>query len=128
MPTSRAPIDGPSVWTGAMLDSSGAWIRNLDDGNCAEIDAALGHLRTRGNPVLGFGRGDFPLERTAGLLGEISEALERGPGAIRLRGLPVGRYGADDRRGWAHPRQFFRDAGVRLHRGRDHQPVFPHLC
>lgn len=89
------PIEGPSAWRGAELDSLG-WIHTLDDGHRAEIDAALAHARRQNAPVLGFDKSAFPLDRTATLLAEVAEALENGPGAVRLRGLDVGRYALDD--------------------------------
>ena len=47
-------------------------------------------------PLFGFARDDFPLPATAALLAEISDELENGLGAVRLRGLPVERYSDDD--------------------------------
>lgn len=94
--TAHAPLTGRAVWTGAELRKSGDWIRSLDAGQIAEIDAALGALQRRGLPLLGFGRADFPLPRTEALLADISDELENGRGAVRLRGLPVARYSDDD--------------------------------
>ncbi len=84
------PLAGRAGWYGKELEQSGAWIRSLNDAQRQEIDDAL--ARVRHLPLCGFGRDDFPLGATAGLLGEISEELENGLGAIRLRGLPVERY------------------------------------
>jgi Taurine catabolism dioxygenase TauD, TfdA family len=81
-------------WYGKDLDQSGAWIRTLDDGHRAEIHGALAGVRRA--PLFGFGRDDFPLASTAALLAEISDELENGLGAVRLRGLPVERYSDDD--------------------------------
>jgi hypothetical protein len=92
------PLTGRSVWTGPELERSGDWIRVLDDTQRQEIDAALTHVRQRGFPLLGFGRNDFPLRSTADLLAEISEELENGRGAVRLRGLDVTRYDDDSLR------------------------------
>jgi len=95
---SRTPITGPAAWTGAELDSSGRWIRTLDDGHRAELAAALAAVRRAGLPEIGFARADFPLDRTAALLADVSAELEDGCGAVRLRGLDVERYGEADLR------------------------------
>ena len=92
----HTPLTGPSVWTGAELAASGDWIRSFNETHLAEIDAALANVR-RG-PAIGFARDAFPLPRTAALLADVSEELENGRGAVRLRGLPVGRYSTDDLR------------------------------
>lgn len=91
-------LTGRAVWTGAELARSGDWIRSLDAGQIAEIDAALAAVKRRDGPLLEFGRADFPLPRTAALLADISDELENGRGAVRLRGLPVERYSEDDLR------------------------------
>jgi hypothetical protein len=92
--TNARPLAGRAGWYGKDLDQSGAWIRTLNDTHRAEIDAALARVRHR--PLFGFGRDDFPLNATAELLGEISDELENGLGAVRLRGLPVTRYSDDE--------------------------------
>jgi hypothetical protein len=93
----RQPLAGPSAWTGAELAASGDWVRQFDAGHLAEIDAALANVKRLG-PVLGFPREAFPLPRTAALLADVSDELENGRGAVRLRGLPVARYDTDDLR------------------------------
>ena len=92
--SAHQPMTGPSVWTGAELAASGDWVRRFDDGHLAEIDAALARVKALGGGAIGFGRAAFPLDRAASLLADVSEALENGRGAVRLRGLPVGRYSA----------------------------------
>jgi hypothetical protein len=92
--TTLQPLAGRANWYGDDLDQSGAWIRTLTDAHRAEIDAALAQIRHR--PPCSFGRDDFPLPTASALLAEISDELENGLGAIRLRGLPVERYSDDD--------------------------------
>ena len=92
------PIAGRAAWRGAELDASGDWIRTLSGVQLAEIDAALQGVKQRGLPGLGFARADFPLPKTADLLADISEELENGRGAVRLRGLDPARYSEDDLR------------------------------
>lgn len=88
------PLTGRAGWYGKELEQSGAWIRSLNDAQRLEIDVAL--ARVRRLPLFGFHRDDFPLASTAELLAEISEELENGLGAVRLRGLPVERYSDDE--------------------------------
>jgi hypothetical protein len=92
--TTLQPLTGRAAWYGKDLDQSGAWIRNLNDVHRAEIEAALAQVR--GAPQFGFARSEFPLPKTAALLSEISDELENGLGAVRLRGFPVERYSDDD--------------------------------
>jgi hypothetical protein len=92
------PLTGRAGWYGKDLEQSGAWIRSLTDTHRAELDAALTQVKRAGFPLFGFERDDFPLTTTATLLAEISDELENGPGAIRLRGLPVDRYSDEDMR------------------------------
>lgn len=94
----RPSIPGPSAWTGAELTASGDWVRQFDAVHLAEIDAALANLKRLGGPVIGFAKAAFALPQTAALLADVSDALENGRGAVRLRGLPVGRYDSDDLR------------------------------
>lgn len=94
----RQPIAGRAVWRGADLEASGDWIRTLDEAHVAEIETALRVVERARFARFGFGRADFPLNRMAGLLAEISEELEDGHGAVRLRGLPVERYTEEELR------------------------------
>jgi hypothetical protein len=96
--TTRTPLTGPAVWTGADLAATGAWVRTLTPAHLAEIDTALAALKQSAAPPIGFAKEEFPLPQTAPLLAEISEELENGRGAVRLRGLPVARYSLDDLR------------------------------
>jgi hypothetical protein len=92
----RTPI--PGAWTGAELERSGRWLRRFDDGHRAEIAAALAAVTAAGLPETGFGKADFPLDRTATLLADVAEELEDGCGAVRLQGLDVERYDEADLR------------------------------
>ena len=98
MTSARSRIDGPAAWHGAALSRSGDWIRVIDDAQQRELAAALAHVKRRGFPLFGFGRADFPLDRTAALLADINRDLEDGRGMVRLRGLAVDRYTEDELR------------------------------
>jgi hypothetical protein len=94
----RHPLGGRAVWTGAELERSGDWIRHFDAAQLAEIDAALSGLKQRKVAPFAFGREDFPLPGCTALLADITNELENGRGAVRLRGLDASRYGEDDLR------------------------------
>jgi hypothetical protein len=94
--TEAQPLAGRAAWHGEELARSGAWVRTFEEVHRKEIDGALAGVKAARAPLFGFGRDDFPLCATAGLLAEISEELENGFGAVRLRGLPVERYSDDD--------------------------------
>jgi hypothetical protein len=96
MPMTRQPITGPAAWTGTQLERSGRWIRTLDETHQREIAAALAQVKAAGLPAYGFRRADFPLQDTARLLAEISEELENGCGAVRLRGLDTRAHSEED--------------------------------
>src|SRR3974390_2526191 len=91
-------LQGRAAWTGAELERTGDWIRVLNPAQQQEIDDALARVRRQELPLFGFPRDDFPLPRTASLLSDISNELERGRGAARLRGLDTSRYSEDDLR------------------------------
>ncbi len=94
----RQMLTGRAAWTGTELERSGDWIRNLDDLQRREIDAALHEAKRRSDGLFDFGKSDFPLDSTAALLADVSDELENGRGAVRLRGLDVARYSEDDLR------------------------------
>ena len=48
--------------------------------------------------MIGFGQEEFPLPTASALLADVSDELENGRGAVRLRGIPVERYSTDDLR------------------------------
>jgi hypothetical protein len=91
-------LTGRAAWTGAELERSGDWIRTLDDRQRQEIDAALHEAKRHTTGLFDFGKQEFALDSTAALLADISDELENGRGAVRLRGLDVARYSEDDLR------------------------------
>jgi hypothetical protein len=99
--TAPTPIGGPCAWRDDEMADSPRWIRTLDAGAVAEIDAALDVARSSGAPWHETTRERFPLSRLAVTLAEVARELEEGAGLVTLRGLPVERYGADElRRIW----------------------------
>ena len=85
------PLQGTDVWRGGELQASGDWIVRLDAADIAEIDAALGVLKTRGTTIP-FGQEDFPLDHLRGTIDRVSELVRNGCGVALLRGLPRDRY------------------------------------
>lgn len=94
----REPLEGPFVWHGDELDRSSDWRFPLTPPMLAEMDRAVAGLRRRGLGWEQMRREDFPLEETAGLLGRVSDWLERGRGVAKITGVPVGDYDEADRR------------------------------
>lgn len=92
----RRPLAGPSVWRGEEMVASQRWIRNWDAAALAALDTALAAVRDRNWDTIT--RENFPLFGVDGLLDDIRSELEDGCGMVKLRGLPVGRYGEDDLR------------------------------
>jgi len=96
--TAFAPITGPCAWLGTDIARSSRWVRDLGPADIAEIDAALAGVERRGLAWHEITRADFPLPNLAGLFSDIAEELENGCGMMKLRGVPVGRYGEDQLR------------------------------
>ncbi len=95
-PSTRVPLTGPSVWHGAAMAGSARWIRAWDDVGLAALDRALQAVRDR--PWNEVTKANFPLDGLDPLLDDIRTELEEGCGMVKLRGLPVGRYGEEDLR------------------------------
>ena len=91
--TQREAIEGPSVWTGAELDTTGL-IWRLEARDIDALDAALAVARNVAWDAVNAAC--FPLGEFGERLVAINHALEHGPGIVLLRGLPVERYRLDD--------------------------------
>jgi len=99
--STRRPLAGPSVWTGAELAADDRWRFPLSPAMVEEIDRAVQAVASRGLAWQAMTRADFPLPLTLPLLARVSEELENGRGVVKLSGLPVERYDdADLRRLW----------------------------
>jgi hypothetical protein len=94
----NARIDAPSAWIGSDLLKSDRWIRDLRPEDVEEIEAALSAVERRGIAWNEITTADFALPGLAVLIGEIRDELETGCGLMKLRGLPVERYSADQLR------------------------------
>jgi hypothetical protein len=96
--TSRTPLSGPSAWLGRDIARAKRWIRDLPPAGADELDAALRHVRARGLAWHEMTRESFPLPGVAGFFGDVAAELEDGSGMVKLRGIPVDRYDAEDLR------------------------------
>ncbi|MBI1777852.1 MAG: TauD/TfdA family dioxygenase [Proteobacteria bacterium] len=94
--TTRAPISGACAWLGKDVAHSKRWVRDLEPRGLGEIDAALAATSARAIPWHQITRENFPLPAMAEVLKEVADELENGSGMVKLRGLPVERYGADE--------------------------------
>ena len=94
MDDSFEPIDSPAAWRGEELAASPAWRRALTVAEIAALERAT--AGARGAPLPGFGAAAFPVPELEPLFGWMIEQLERGPGVVRLTGLPAARMARDD--------------------------------
>jgi hypothetical protein len=93
----REPLDGPSAWRGEVLTRDPeAWTERLDAEEIAELEAAVASVRERGLALRDVGREAFPLGRLGGRIRGWAETLLTGRGFLRVRGLPVARWGDED--------------------------------
>ena len=97
MPMHR-PIAGACAWSGKEMLQSRRWVRDLAPAHIAEIDTALAAVERRGLAWDAITRADFPLPGMADLIDDMREELENGSGMLKLRGLPVARYGEEQLR------------------------------
>lgn len=87
--TIQKPIDSPAAWHGSDLARSGAWRRALSVQEIASLERAT-ELAV-GAPCPGFPATSFPVPELGPLFAWMADQLERGPGVVRLSGLPVDR-------------------------------------
>jgi hypothetical protein len=90
------PIDSPAAWRGDDLLHSPAWRRALTGTEIAALERATAAARNA--PLPGFGRSAFPVPELAPLFAWMVEQLERGPGVVRISGVPAERLARDDLR------------------------------
>ena len=91
-----SPVRGACAWHGAELARDDSWVWAWSNAELAEIEDALAAVRKAGLAWHQVERGDFPIDRVAGRLARVAEALEAGRGLVKLVGLPVEAYAPDD--------------------------------
>ncbi len=122
----RSPIEDPAAWRGCDMLHANDWSVELDADAVAEIDHALERVSTRNLPLYDVAKDDFLLPNVSKLLTRVLGDIEGGRGFVRLRGLPVGRWGEERSRlalwglgahlGWAEAQD---GAGSLMHDVRD---------
>jgi Taurine catabolism dioxygenase TauD, TfdA family len=107
----RRPLTDPCAWQGREMTENPRWQRDLTPAEIGEIDRA--QRAVQGMAWREVTAEAFPLPGMTDRFAEIAEELEEGSGMVKLRGLPVDRYSAEElRRIWF---------GIGCHLGR---PVF----
>ena len=97
MAVTLTPVEGPAVWYGPQIDYRADGMHVLSAGEIAEIDAALAHLRSRGDVDFpDIAPAAFPLPTLGKFFEGLGRELLHGRGFLLLRGLPRERYSLDD--------------------------------
>jgi hypothetical protein len=94
--TTRAPLTGPAVWTGAEMAARIDWAHAVTPTHLAELDAAVAAVRHL--DWKDIRQADFRLPTLAPLLAQVADDLEHGPGLAKITGLDLDRYDEADRR------------------------------
>ncbi|TFY96965.1 TauD/TfdA family dioxygenase [Ramlibacter rhizophilus] len=93
-----APVPFPNAWLSSQMHRERSrWTFPLDTDELAQVERALGHVRSRGASIP-FGPEDFPLGSLADRLKAIRAEVEEGTGVALIRGLEVDRYGVQGAR------------------------------
>ncbi len=90
MAPARPPIGGPAAWIGAdMRRREAEWSYRLAPAEIAEIEAAVGAVKTRGLDIADICREHFPLPTLGPVLQRLCREVIDGRGFVLMRGLPV---------------------------------------
>lgn len=89
--TTVRPATGPSVWHGRDLTADRSWVFELDDGDVAELEAALAAVRRDRLTLPEITAERFPLPTLSALLDRLGAQVRSGRGVALLRGVPVER-------------------------------------
>ncbi len=90
------PVTGSAAWYGRDMAQTDEWIYRFGDADIAEIDAAVGRVRTSKIPLPAVTRADFELPTLAPKLERIQHDVVNGRGFVLLRGLPVQRFSIEE--------------------------------
>ncbi|KAJ7611641.1 hypothetical protein FB45DRAFT_313187 [Roridomyces roridus] len=87
-----ATVEGPIVWEAKDWTDESQWVYNLTDAQLQEIDQAIAHFESLGQPLGFVGRDTFPLPTLSAELKKLAEVLYSGRGFFVLREIPVDKY------------------------------------
>lgn len=90
------PLETHVAWRASDVADPATWTVELDAGDLRELDAALAVAKAVSEDLREIGREQFPLDALAQKLAGVERELIDGRGFVRLRALPVERYGDDD--------------------------------
>lgn len=90
------PLEVGAAWRASDVADRERWTYRLTSDDVAELEAALGHARSRCADVLDITRDDFPLPTLAATIRGFEDELIDGRGFQLISGLPVERYGDAD--------------------------------
>ena len=91
-PSTRTPLSGPFVWTGADLANNDAWIHQLDSRQVGVIEAGIAAFSQTDLAWQQADKASLPLGGLDDLFDRMRLELEEGSGLFRLSGIPVERY------------------------------------
>ena len=86
------PLGGACAWHGRDLSAEQSWLRAWPDRCIDAFDKALVSAERAGIEWHQATRLRFPLDAVADDIRALADALENGPGVVKLTGLPVARY------------------------------------
>jgi hypothetical protein len=89
-------LQGEAVWKGAEMRRSRRWIREFPVALLEQIDTAV--AKADDLDWRRVNRHNFPLPSAQAFFDEVREELENGCGMVKLQGLDVRRYGAEQLR------------------------------
>ncbi|AJC15936.1 TauD/TfdA family dioxygenase [Pandoraea sputorum] len=92
-------LQGAAVWRGAEMVNNDRWVKTFPAHVLDQIDAAL--AQTHNVDWRDINRQNFPLPDAGAFFDDVREELENGSGMVKIRGLDVSRYDAEQlRRIW----------------------------
>ncbi len=86
------------AWSAAQLSVNLMWVHTLTGEELAELNGALAQAMASGRPLRQLRARDFPLNTLAATLQRLLVELENGCGVMRVDGLPLQRYCAEELR------------------------------
>lgn len=92
--TAIEPAQGPAVWRGPDYRSDTRWIFRLDEGDIAELLAAVRNLPRDDADLRKTDRSDFPLPELGPRLTALQREIVEGRGFVLIKGIPLERFHA----------------------------------